>query len=63
MSLIVRRFARRGQVVCDPFVLGRGGAAVGAMRQGCIFIGADQDSSCIDRTQSILARAEAEFLP
>ena len=62
MSLIVRRFARRGQVVCDPFVLGRGGAAVGAMRHGCNFIGADQDSSCIDRTQSILARAEAEFL-
>ena len=58
MSLVVQRFARPGQVVSDPFLLGRCGTAHGARNHGCIFVGADKDRSCIDRTRSLLARLE-----
>ena len=53
MSLVVQRFARPGQVVSDPFLLGRCGTALGARDLGCSFIGADKDRSSIDRTRSL----------
>ena len=58
MSMVVQRFARPGQVVSDPFLLGRCGTALGARDRGCSFIGADKDRSCIDRTRSLLGRLD-----
>ena len=58
MSMVVKRFARPGQVVSDPFLLGRCGTALGARDHGCSFIGADEDRSGIDRTRSLLARLD-----
>ena len=57
MRLIVQRFARPGQVVCDPIMLDRVGIAMGALEGGCRFIGAEKNQSCIDRVPSKLARA------
>ena len=57
MRLIVQRFARPGQVVCDPIMLERAGIAMGALAGGCTFIGADKNKSSIDRVLRRLARA------
>ena len=57
MVSLVRRFTQPGQVVCDPFLLGRGGTAVGALAGGCRFIGADPSASAMKRTKGILAQA------
>ena len=58
MAMIVERFTRPGRVVCDPCLLGRRGAALGARENGCAFIGADGDRSCVDRTRSFLSEVE-----
>ena len=58
MAMIVERFTRPGQVVCDPCLLGRRGAALGAREHGCAFIGADGDRSCVDRTRTFLSEVE-----
>ena len=58
MAMIVERFTRPGRVVCDPCLLGRCGAALGARENGCAFIGADGDRSCVDRTRSFLSEVE-----
>ena len=63
MALIVERFARPGQVVCDPVLLDRSSIALAARRHGCIFIGAGTDQSCINRIRDRLARAEADGTP
>ena len=60
MALIVERFARPGQVVCDPVLLDRSSTALAARRHGCIFIGAGTDRSCINRIRDRLARAESD---
>ena len=60
MSMLVERFARPGQVVCDPFLLGWRGTALGAWNGGRIFIGAEQDLSCLNRTRRCLAEAEEQ---
>ena len=60
MALIVERFARPGQVVCDPVILDRSSIALAARRHGCIFIGAGTDQSCINRIRDRLARAEGD---
>ena len=57
MALVVERFAHSGQVVCDPFLLGRGGTAFGAITKGCRFIGAASHRSAIQTTRDILAKA------
>ena len=54
MALIVERFARPGQVVCDPVLLDRSSIALAARRHGCIFIGAGTDQSCINRIRDRL---------
>ena len=58
MASVVRRFIQPGQVVCDPFLLGRGGTAIEAITQGCRFIGADPSVSAIERTNGILTKAD-----
>ena len=40
MELILERFCRPGQVVCDPAMLNRAGAALAARKLGCRFVGA-----------------------
>ena len=57
MVSLVARFTQPGQMVCDPFILGRGGTAVGALDNGCRFIGADPSGPAMDRTKKILAQA------
>ena len=54
MVMVVARFTRPGQMVCDPFLLGRGGTAVGALGHGCRFIGADPSGPAIDSTKKFL---------
>ena len=56
MELVVRRFARPGQVVCDPILLDRTIFALAARRYGCRFIGAFHDKACVDRVRAGLAR-------
>ena len=58
MSMLVERFTRPGQVVCDPFLMGWRGTALGARRNGCGFIGGERDRSCLDRTRGYLVEAE-----
>ena len=58
MALIVERFTRPGQVVCDPVVLDRSSPALAARKHGCTFIGAEKDKSCIDRIWRRLAQEE-----
>ena len=58
MSMLVERFTRPGQVICDPFLLGWRGTALGARRNGCSFIGGERDRSCLDRTRGYLVEAE-----
>ena len=58
MAMIVGRFTRPGQVICDPFLLGWRGTALGARRHGCSFIGGERDRSCLDRTRGYLVEAE-----
>lgn len=57
MALVVARFTQPGQVVCDPFLLGRGGTAVGALDKGCRFIGADPSGPAIEKTKKYLEKA------
>ena len=58
MALLVERFARSGQTVCDPVMLDRAGTALAARRRGCIFVGAEKTQSCIDRIRNRLEDAE-----
>ena len=54
LELIVERFARPGQVLCDPMLLGRASAALAARKLGCPFIGADSEAASIARVRSYL---------
>ena len=62
MELIVERFTRPGQVVCDPIMLDRGGTALAARKLGCNFIGAERIESCVRRIRNRLEEAEAAGL-
>ena len=55
MRLIVQRFTRPGQVVCDPIMLDRAGVGLAALEGGCRFVGAERDQSCVDRVSRRLA--------
>ena len=60
MALLVERFAKPGQTVCDPVMLDRAGTALASRRRGCIFVGAERTQSCVDRIRKRLEDAEGD---
>ena len=60
MAMVLERFCRPGQTVCDPFMLDRAGTALAARRLGCTFVGGSEMQSSIDRIRVRMARAENE---
>ena len=54
MELIVERFCRPGQVVCDPILLDRASTALAARKFGCTFVGATEEASSRDRIHARL---------
>ena len=58
LALIAQRFARPGQVICDPLMLARASAALAARKLGCPFIGADRAASSVARVRGYLEEAE-----
>lgn len=58
MELMVERFTRPGQVVCDPLLLRREDSALAAVRLGRGFIGAWEDEAFIARLRARLGGAE-----
>ncbi len=58
--MVLERFCKLGQTVCDPVMRDRAGTALAARRLGCIFFGASETQSSIDRIRVRLARAEDE---
>ena len=63
MAMVVQRFTRPGQVVCDPCLLGRAGIALGALRGGCTFIGASGERSSRDLTLRLISEAQRTVIP
>ena len=61
MAVLLERFCRPGQTVCDPVMLDRAGTALAARRLGCTFLGASEMQSSIDRIRVRMARAENEL--
>ena len=61
MALIVERFVRPGQVVCDPIPLDRASTALAARKHGCFFIGADTNDVNLGRIRRSLARDEGDL--
>ena len=60
MAVLLERFCRPGQAVCDPIMLDRAGTALAARRLGCTFVGGSEMQSSIDRIRVRMARAENE---
>ena len=60
MALIFERFARPGQVVCDPIPLDRASTALAARKHGCYFIGADKDEVNLERIKRSLTLDEGD---
>ena len=58
IGMVVERFCKPGQTVCDPVMRDRPGTALAARRMGCIFVGGSEMQSSIDRIRVRLARAE-----
>ncbi len=58
IGMVLDRFCRPGQTVCDPVMRDRAGTALAARDLGCIFVGASETQSSIDRIRVRLARAE-----
>ena len=58
IQLVLERFCRPGQVVCDPAMLDRASTALAARKLGCNFIGGAKDQACKDRIHARLATAE-----
>ena len=58
IGMVLERFCRPGQTVCDPVMRDRAGTALAARRLGCTFFGASETQSSIDRIRVRLARAE-----
>ena len=58
IGMVLDRFCRPGQTVCDPVMRDRAGTALAARDLGCIFLGASETQSSIDRIRVRLARAE-----
>ena len=62
LELITQRFARPGQVLCDPLMLSRASTALAARKMGCAFIGADREASSIARVRRYLEEYEHQLL-
>ena len=60
MTMVLERFCRPGQTVCDPVMLDRAGTALAARRLGCTFVGGSEMQSSIERIRVRMARAENE---
>ncbi len=58
IGMVVERFCKPGQTVCDPVMRDRAGTALAARDLGCIFFGASETQSSIDRIRVRLARVE-----
>ena len=58
MRLIVERFCRPGQTVCDPWMLDRAGTALACRGLGCTFIGATERPHSRDRIRVRLAQED-----
>ena len=59
-ELILARFARPGQVLCDPLMLSQASAALAARKLGCPFIGADREATSIARVRRHLEEGEVD---
>ena len=57
MRMIVERFTRHGQVVCDPVTMGRDTVAFAALGAGRRFIGSGEDQAAMDRIRHWLEGA------
>ena len=57
MELIISRFTRSGDLVCDPLLLGRKESVLAAIKQGRRFVGADHDASRLKTVVRQLERA------
>ena len=55
MELIIQRFTRPGQVVCDPILMGRSETALVVLKHGRIFIGGWHDKTDIERVRARVA--------
>ena len=65
LQKVVQRFAKPGQVVCDPITLGRVGTALGARNAGCTFagctfIGAADRQNLVEQFWANIAQAERD---
>ena len=58
MEIMIKRFTRPGQVVCDPLLLRREDSALAAVRLGRGFIGAWEDEAFIARLRARLGGGE-----
>ena len=58
IGMVLELFCKPGQTVCDPVMRDRAGTALAARDMGCIFVGASETQSSIDRIRVRLARAE-----
>ena len=58
IGMVLERFCKPGQTVCDPVMRDRAGTALAARRLGCTFVGGSEMQSSIDRIRVRLARAE-----
>ena len=60
LQKVVQRFAKPGQVVCDPVTLGRVGTALGARNAGCTFIGAADRQILVEQFWANMAKGEGD---
>lgn len=57
ISLVIERFCKPGQAVCDPVMRGRASTALAARKLGCTFVGASETQSEVEAIRVRLARA------
>ena len=58
MRMIMEKLCQPGQTVCDPCMLDRAGTALAARQHGCIFIGATERETSVDRIRGRLSAME-----
>ena len=61
MAMLVQRFTRPGQVVCDPILLDRSETALAAVEQGRDFIGAWDDQAVVQRVRDRISRTLSQI--